>query len=104
MYQLIRQKGPIVDRTFEIEFLDHGVQALDFTFWLGNSREVAKQTRPLYQKRARIRSFHAIGVSFERKADSPKRWVAYQISLYMRASGPCYELAKLANSTLLRIL
>lgn len=32
MYQLIRQKGPIVDRTFEIEFLDPGVQALDFTF------------------------------------------------------------------------
>jgi Thioredoxin like C-terminal domain len=31
-YQLIRQKGPIVDRTFEIEFLDPGVQALDFTF------------------------------------------------------------------------
>jgi thiol-disulfide isomerase/thioredoxin len=30
--QLIRQKGPIVDRTFEIEFLDPGVQALDFTF------------------------------------------------------------------------
>ena len=32
LYQLIRQKGPIVDRTFEIEFLDPGVQALDFTF------------------------------------------------------------------------
>jgi thiol-disulfide isomerase/thioredoxin len=32
LYQLIRQKGPIVDRTFEIEFLDRGVQALDFTF------------------------------------------------------------------------
>lgn len=32
LYQLIRQKGPIVDRTFEIEFLDIGVQALDFTF------------------------------------------------------------------------
>ena len=32
LYQLIRQKGPIVDRTFEIEFLDLGVQALDFTF------------------------------------------------------------------------
>jgi thiol-disulfide isomerase/thioredoxin len=32
MYQLIRQKGLIVDRTFEIEFLDQGVQALDFTF------------------------------------------------------------------------
>jgi thiol-disulfide isomerase/thioredoxin len=32
LYQLIRQKGPIVDRTFEIEFLDSGVQALDFTF------------------------------------------------------------------------
>ena len=32
LYQLIRQKGPIVDRTFEIEFLDTGVQALDFTF------------------------------------------------------------------------
>ena len=32
LYQLIRQKGPVVDRTFEIEFLDPGVQALDFTF------------------------------------------------------------------------
>ena len=32
LYQLIRQKGPIVDRTFEIEFLDPGVQAFDFTF------------------------------------------------------------------------
>jgi thiol-disulfide isomerase/thioredoxin len=32
LYQLIRQKGPIVDRTFEIEFLDIGVRALDFTF------------------------------------------------------------------------
>ena len=32
LYQLIRQNGPIVDRTFEIEFLDPGVHALDFTF------------------------------------------------------------------------
>jgi thiol-disulfide isomerase/thioredoxin len=32
LYQLIRQKGPIADRTFEIEFLDPDVQALDFTF------------------------------------------------------------------------
>lgn len=32
LYQLIRQKGPIVDGTFEIEFLDTGVHALDFTF------------------------------------------------------------------------
>ena len=32
MYQLIRQKSPIVDRTFEIEFLDPGVHAFDFTF------------------------------------------------------------------------
>jgi thiol-disulfide isomerase/thioredoxin len=32
LYQLIRQKGPIVDRTFEIEFLDLDVHALDFTF------------------------------------------------------------------------
>ncbi len=32
LYQLIRQKGPIVDRTFEIEFLDPGAHALDFTF------------------------------------------------------------------------
>jgi thiol-disulfide isomerase/thioredoxin len=32
LYQLIRQKGPIVDRTFEVEFLDPGVHALDFTF------------------------------------------------------------------------
>jgi len=32
MYLLIRQKGPILDRTFEIEFHDPGVQVLDFTF------------------------------------------------------------------------
>ena len=32
MYQLIRQKGAIQDRTFEIEFLDSGLQAFSFTF------------------------------------------------------------------------
>jgi len=32
LYQLIRQKGQVKDRTFEIEFLDPGVHALDFTF------------------------------------------------------------------------
>ena len=32
LYQLIRQKGPIIDRTFEIEFLDPGGHAVDFTF------------------------------------------------------------------------
>ena len=32
MYQLIRQPQPIVDRLFEIEFLDPGVGAFDFTF------------------------------------------------------------------------
>lgn len=32
LYQLIRQKGRIEDRIFEIEFLDPGVQAVDFTF------------------------------------------------------------------------
>ena len=32
LYQLIRQKGPIQDRTFEIEFLDPGAHAVDFTF------------------------------------------------------------------------
>jgi Thioredoxin like C-terminal domain len=32
LYQLIRQKGLVEDRTFEIEFLDPGVQALNFTF------------------------------------------------------------------------
>jgi len=32
LYQLIRQKGPIQDRTFQIEFLDPGVQAFSFTF------------------------------------------------------------------------
>ena len=32
MYQLIRQKGPIQDRTFEIEFSDPGVGAYSFTF------------------------------------------------------------------------
>ncbi len=32
LYQLIRQKGAIEDRTFEIEFLDSGAQAFAFTF------------------------------------------------------------------------
>ncbi|HEY1374613.1 MAG TPA: redoxin domain-containing protein [Candidatus Binatia bacterium] len=32
MYQLIRQKGPVRDRLFEIEFLDRGAQAFSFTF------------------------------------------------------------------------
>jgi thiol-disulfide isomerase/thioredoxin len=32
LYQLIRQRAPIADRTFEIEFLDAGVDALAFTF------------------------------------------------------------------------
>jgi len=31
-YQLIRQPKPIADREFEIEFLDAGVEAFDFTF------------------------------------------------------------------------
>jgi thiol-disulfide isomerase/thioredoxin len=32
LYQLIRQPGPITDRTFEISFQDPGVQAYAFTF------------------------------------------------------------------------
>ena len=32
LYQLIRQPKPIVDRQFEIEFLDAGVETLAFTF------------------------------------------------------------------------
>jgi thiol-disulfide isomerase/thioredoxin len=32
MYQLIRQSTPIVDRRFEIEFFDAGVEAYSFTF------------------------------------------------------------------------
>jgi len=32
LYQLIRQKGKVEDRTFEIQFLDRGVQAYAFTF------------------------------------------------------------------------
>ena len=32
LYQLIRQPARIVDRQFEIEFLDSGVEAFDFTF------------------------------------------------------------------------
>ena len=32
LYQLIRQQRPIMDRQFEIEFLDPGVEAFDFTF------------------------------------------------------------------------
>lgn len=32
LYQLIRQTGPIADRTFEIEFYEEGVRAYAFTF------------------------------------------------------------------------
>ena len=32
LYQLIRQAKPIVDRQFEIEFLDSGVETFAFTF------------------------------------------------------------------------
>jgi hypothetical protein len=32
LYQLVRQHGPVDDRTFEIEFLDPGVHVFSFTF------------------------------------------------------------------------
>ena len=32
LYQLVRQPGPIAERTFEIEFLDAGVEVFAFTF------------------------------------------------------------------------
>jgi hypothetical protein len=32
LYQLVRQTGPIVDRTFTIRFFEPGVQAYAFTF------------------------------------------------------------------------
>ena len=32
LYQLVRQKGPVTDRTFQIEFLTPGVRAYAFTF------------------------------------------------------------------------
>jgi hypothetical protein len=32
LYQLIRQPGAVTERTFEITFLDTGVQACSFTF------------------------------------------------------------------------
>jgi hypothetical protein len=32
LYQLVRQRGPVSERTFEITFLDPGVQAYAFTF------------------------------------------------------------------------
>ena len=32
LYQLVRQAGPVKDRTFEIKFLDAGAQAYAFTF------------------------------------------------------------------------
>jgi Thioredoxin like C-terminal domain len=32
LYQLIRQAGPIRERTFEVRFLDPGVHAYAFTF------------------------------------------------------------------------
>jgi hypothetical protein len=32
LHQLIRQRGPVTERTFEITFLDPGPQAFAFTF------------------------------------------------------------------------
>jgi Thioredoxin like C-terminal domain len=32
LYQLIRQPGPVTERTFEVTFLDPGVHAYAFTF------------------------------------------------------------------------
>ena len=32
LYQLIRQKGPVRERTFTIEFLEPGAEAFAFTF------------------------------------------------------------------------
>ena len=32
LYQLVRQSGPVIDRTFTIQFLDPDVQAYAFTF------------------------------------------------------------------------
>ena len=32
LYQLIRQRGPVTERTFEMTFLDPGVQTFSFTF------------------------------------------------------------------------
>jgi thiol-disulfide isomerase/thioredoxin len=32
LYQLVRQRGPVADRSFEIRFLDPGVRAYAFTF------------------------------------------------------------------------
>jgi hypothetical protein len=32
LYQLVRQSGAVSDHTFEIKFLDPGVQAYAFTF------------------------------------------------------------------------
>ena len=32
LYQLIRQKGEVRDRTFTITFLDPGIEAFSFTF------------------------------------------------------------------------
>jgi hypothetical protein len=32
LYQLVRQPGPVTDRTFEITFLDPGVHAYAFIF------------------------------------------------------------------------
>ena len=32
LYQLVRQRGPVTERTFEITFLDTGAQVYAFTF------------------------------------------------------------------------
>ena len=46
MYQLVRQKRPVKDVTFEIEFLDPGVEVFSFTFgWEHRRITVGKGAR-----------------------------------------------------------
>ena len=42
MYQLVPKQGPVVDRMFEIGFLDRGVEALAFAVRLLRDRSAAR--------------------------------------------------------------
>jgi thiol-disulfide isomerase/thioredoxin len=54
LYQLVRQPGPVGERTFEVTFLDPGVQAYAFTFGRRRDHDPSPWLEPLATVRAGV--------------------------------------------------